>query len=209
MSTKPNKNLDVLNRRQQVAHLYLQNWTQDQIARHLSVGPPTISADLEQIRQQRLQSEVRDFNAARELQLQKIDLLERESWATWERSKKPSQSATVDGEGNGQRTRKTMRNQVGDPRFLEQVSKCVAQRRAILGLDAIPLFTEQDADVRITLNARRARLVAIAVALRDRERVAPVGAGPAVSLPGDVRHGDEPGEVEMRPAPGLPGPSAD
>ena len=43
MPTKPNKNLDILNRRQQVAHLYLQNWTQAQIAEQLGVGQPTIS----------------------------------------------------------------------------------------------------------------------------------------------------------------------
>jgi DNA-binding transcriptional regulator LsrR (DeoR family) len=51
MPTKPNKNLHVLNRRQQVAHLYLQNWTQTQIAEHLRVRQPTISADLKQLRQ--------------------------------------------------------------------------------------------------------------------------------------------------------------
>jgi Homeodomain-like domain len=161
MPTKPNKNLDVINRRQQVAHLYLQNWTQAQIAEHLHVGQPTISADLRKIRQQWLQSGLRDFDSARELELQKIDLLDRESWAAWERSKKPTQSATVDGEGAGQRTRKTMRNQVGDPRFLDQVNKCIAQRRAILGLDAIPSLTEQGADFRITLDVRRDRLATI------------------------------------------------
>ena len=52
MPTRPNKSLDVLNRSQQVAHLYLQNWTQAQIAEHLHVGQPTISADLKQIQRQ-------------------------------------------------------------------------------------------------------------------------------------------------------------
>ena len=28
-----------------------------------------------------------------------------------------------------------MKNQVGDPRFLEQIHKCIAARRALLGLD--------------------------------------------------------------------------
>jgi Putative ATPase subunit of terminase (gpP-like) len=188
MPTKPNKNLDVLNRRQQVAHYYLQNWTQAQIAEQLGVRQPTICADLKHIREQ--------------------DLLEREAWAAWERSKKPTQSATVDGEGAAQRTRKTMRNQVGDPRFLDQVNKCIAQRRAILGLDAIPSVGE-DTDVRITLDARRARLVTIAATLRDRERTAGDGAASVAALPSDVRHGDEPGEMEERPASGLPGPGAD
>ena len=34
MPVKPNKSLDTLNRRQHVAKLYLQNWTQSQIAEH-------------------------------------------------------------------------------------------------------------------------------------------------------------------------------
>ena len=38
MPTKPNKNLDILNRRQQVAQLYLQNWTQ--IADRRASGRP-------------------------------------------------------------------------------------------------------------------------------------------------------------------------
>lgn len=39
-------------------------------------------------------------------------------------------------DGGSARARKTVKNQHGDPRFLEQVQKCVAQRRALLGLDA-------------------------------------------------------------------------
>jgi Putative ATPase subunit of terminase (gpP-like) len=209
MPTKPNKNLDILNRRQQVAQLYLQNWTQAQIADQLGVRQPTISEDLKQIREQWRESGVRDFNEAREQELQKIDLLEREAWDAWQRSKKPMQSATVDGEGTRSRTKKTMRNQVGDPRFLDQVNKCIAQRRAILGLDALPSFSEQGTDVSITVDARIARVATIAATLRDRERVARDGAGPAPAFPGDVRRGDEPGQVADGSAPGLPGPQAD
>ena len=208
MRTKPNKNLDILNRRHQVAQLYLQNWTQAQIAEQLGVRQPTISADLKQIREQWRESGVRDFNEARELELQKIDLVERESWDAWQRSKKPTQSATVDGQGAGSRTKKTMRNQVGDPRFLDQVNKCIAQRRAILGLDALPSLPEQG-DVSISLDGRHARVLTIFATLCERERAARDGAGPAAALPGDVRRGDEPGEVADGPAPGLPGPQAD
>jgi hypothetical protein len=75
------------------------------------------------------------------------------------RRSKPAQSATVTGAGNGQHTRKSVKNQIGDPRFLDQVNKGVVQRRAILGLDA-PL---QMADVtppppEETTEQRRARL---------------------------------------------------
>jgi hypothetical protein len=54
-----------------------------------------------------------------------------------------------------------MKNQTGDPRFLDQVSKCISHRRAITGLDA-PL---QMADVtpvpEETPEQRKARLAEI------------------------------------------------
>ena len=42
---------------------------------------------------------------------------------------------TSTGESN-KRAEKTVKQRVGDPRFLEQLHKCMATRRALLGLDA-------------------------------------------------------------------------
>jgi hypothetical protein len=43
----------------------------------------------------------------------------------------------VRSNGNGsERTEKTVRQRIGDPRFLDQIHKCIASRRALLGLDA-------------------------------------------------------------------------
>lgn len=125
-----------LQRRQQVAELYLQGWTQNAIAEHLAVVQSTVSEDLKHVRQAWRESFVAALDETRARELARIDLVETEAWAAWKRSQKPTQSATVTGEGNGQQTRKSMKHQIGDPRFLDQVNKCIAQRRAILGLDA-------------------------------------------------------------------------
>jgi hypothetical protein len=145
-------------RRQQVAELYLKGWSQPAIAQELNVAQSTVNSDIRAVEQEWIASGVRDFDLARELELQKLKMLERESWDAWKRSQKPAQSATVTGEGTGNNTRKNIKNQVGDPRFLDQINRCIAQRRTLLGLDA-PL---QVADVTViaeeTPEERRARL---------------------------------------------------
>lgn len=68
------------------------------------------------------------------MELAKLDRIEREAWAAWEWSPKPQQSAVILDDGAQQPTRKMLKNQNGDPRSLELAMKCVAARRAILGL---------------------------------------------------------------------------
>jgi hypothetical protein len=136
MPTKPNKKVERARRRQQVAELYVQGWTQYAIASHLQICQTTVCFDLKALRKEWRESSIRDFDTLREVELKKLEHVEREAWAAWDRSQKPLQSAVLNGEGNATRARKTVKNQHGDPRFLEQVQKCVAQRRALLGLDA-------------------------------------------------------------------------
>lgn len=136
MSVRENRRFVIAERRHQVSELYLQGWSQTSIASHLHVTQSTVSGDIRAIQNQWRISGIRNFDLIREIELRKLDRLEREAWAAWERSQKPSQSAVVTGDGSGPQTRKSVRNQVGDPRFLDQVSRCIAQRRTLLGLDA-------------------------------------------------------------------------
>jgi hypothetical protein len=136
MPVKPNKKLEIAGRRQQVAELYVQGHTQCAIGQRLAISQPTVCDDLRQTKQQWRASAIRDFDAARDLELQKLDKVEREAWAAWDRSQKPAQSAVISGEGAGQRTRKSVKNQNGDLRALELVLKCNQARRTMLGLDA-------------------------------------------------------------------------
>jgi hypothetical protein len=92
---------------------------------------------------------VRDFDLARAQELQKIELIEREAHAGWDRSQKPAQSAVIEGEGNQQPSRKTVRNQSGDPRFLDVLLKCVERRSEILGLDAPQKVAPTDTEGRL------------------------------------------------------------
>jgi hypothetical protein len=119
-----------------VSEFYLQGWSQTSIAAHLRVTQSTVNGDIRAIQSEWRASGIRNFDLIREVELRKLDRLERESWSAWERSQKPVQSAVVTGDGSGRQTRKSMKNQVGDPRFLDQVNKCIAQRRTLLGLDA-------------------------------------------------------------------------
>jgi hypothetical protein len=111
MPVKPSKKLAIVQRRQQVADLYLQGWTQMAIADRLQVGQATVSTDLKAIQDDWRSSTVRDLDLIREVELRKLPRLERECWAAWERSQKPSQSADIKGDGVGAATRKLDKNQ--------------------------------------------------------------------------------------------------
>ena len=154
MGHKSRQTLVAARRRQQVASLYLQGWPQTEIADHLKIAQSTVSSDLKRIQTDWRRSTIRDFDLLQTIELKKIDRIEREAWAAWDRSQKPSQQARIKGNRSEQDAERLVKNQVGDPRFLEQVQKCVAARRALMGLDAptriepvgqfvMPLTTEQ------------------------------------------------------------------
>ena len=123
-------------RRHQVGELYVQGHKQLAIGQQIGVSQQTVSNDLKAIQNQWRNSSVRDFDAVRDKELEKLDRIERECWAAWERSQKPAQSAVVSNGGDRQKTQKTVKEQHGDPRYLEQILKCISSRRALLGLDA-------------------------------------------------------------------------
>ena len=110
-------------RRHQVSELYVQGHKQTAIAGHVGVSQQTVSNDLKAIQNEWRNSSVRDFDAVRDKELEKLDRVERESWAAWERSQKPVQSAVVSSGGDRQKTQKTVKEQHGDPRYLEQMSR--------------------------------------------------------------------------------------
>jgi len=123
-------------RREAVADLYIQGWTQSQIAKQLAVSQSNVCKDIKAIQNRWRESSIRDFDVLRERELKKLDRLEVEAWNAWQRSQKPAQEATISTDGSTQKTVKKVAEQTGDPRFLDQISKCIASRRALLGLDA-------------------------------------------------------------------------
>ena len=210
MSTRHNKRFVLAHRRQQVAELYLQGLAQSTIAEQLAVAQATVSADLEHIRKLWQESAIRDFAEVRSREMQKLDLIEREAWAAWQRSQKPAQSAVVTGSapGPGQQSRKTMKNQYGDPRFLQQVNQCISQRRGLLGLDVLPapVTPQETFDANVSLEVRRQRVFALAAAVTAGGRIGTAGTGPDQGQPGDVRDGDQRRALENGTPPLPPGP---
>jgi len=130
------KKAEMARRRRAIGDLYVQGHSQLAIAEQLGISQPTVSTDLQVIHKQWRESSIRDFDTLRERELRKLDALELEAWKAWQRSQKPSQEAVVTSDGTTQKTQKRVAEQVGDVRFLEQISKCIAARRELLGLDA-------------------------------------------------------------------------
>lgn len=161
MAKTPRRELALAHRREQVVDLYLQGWTQGAIAKQLGVAQATISSDLKAIRQLWQDSAVRDFDVCREIEIQKLNRIEREAWAAWERSQKPAQSARFDEGGLGGRSQKTVRNQYGDPRFLEIALRCNASRRALLGLDVQPAIVQNNLTIQLSSEERERHIAAL------------------------------------------------
>src|SRR6266568_9609843 len=129
--------MDAVQRRRKAADTYLKGWSQETIASFLEVSQTTVSRDLDEVRAEWRQAATFEFDEARACDLQKIDLIEREAWAAWQRSQTPlSAVVRTDADGTkGPSHRSSLKNSHGDPRFLELVNKCVAQRCLLLALN--------------------------------------------------------------------------
>lgn len=120
--------------------LHLKGWTQYAIAAELGVSQPQVCNDLK-LAKERLKNDlnhVRDELVAEKLAA--IDQVMMEAWLAWERSKEKrkktvSEESTI-GESYGTRDREEVTEYVGDAQFLQIVRQCIADKRALLGLDA-------------------------------------------------------------------------
>jgi hypothetical protein len=162
VSTTPKKRLQIAERRSQVARLYLQGRVQSEIASELGLAQATVCKDLKRIRTAWRESAIRDFEAQKELELLRLGEIEREAWKAWQRSQQPAQSAVVDGVAGGQRSRRTVKHQYGDPRFLELALRCNEERRKLFGLDAPTKIAPTTPDGRpLTIEQRKTHILAI------------------------------------------------
>ena len=124
-------------RRETIAALYLRGQYQSAIARQVGVTQQQVSYDLKALRKQWLAAALRDFDEAKALELQRIDEAERAYWQGWERSCQQREvTLTKRVTGKDPRDEASIRKEtpVGDPRFLDGVMRCIAQRWDLLGL---------------------------------------------------------------------------
>jgi len=144
------KTVEIAKRRREIADKYLRGVTQWDIAIELGVNQSTISRDLQALQKEWLASSLANLTQAKALELAKVDRLEREYWDAWERSKRTSENSIterIDGDIAKIKVLLAKESQVGDPRFLAGVEKCINKRCEILGLDA-PKRVEPIGDIR-------------------------------------------------------------
>jgi hypothetical protein len=189
--------LAIESRRSQVAGLFLQGVRrQGELAERLGVDRSTISRDLKVLDARWQQSGVRDLDAAKGQELDRIDLIEREAWEAWEKSKKGRETTTTEQTTGGDcaRTKAGIRKEEehGDPRYMDIVQWCSEQRRKLLGLNAPtetrltgqgggPIRTATEVTGHVDLFARVAQYVPVLRQLRERDGG---GHGPGAAGPG-------------------------
>ena len=122
-------------RRREVMRLTHKGWTQEEIASHFKIRQSTVSRDLAAMRRFWREFAVYDFENVRFEQLQKIDMVEAEAWSAWERSQQKKQAAVLTRGKTGEQTRTSLHDQYGDPRYLREIARCVAQRNAMIGVE--------------------------------------------------------------------------
>ena len=103
-------------RRREVASLIHKGWSQAAIARHLKIPPGTVSRDRAAMQKFWRDFPVHDFENVRLEQLQKIDVIESEAWAAWERSQQRRQVAQLTLRKTGEQFRTNLPEQHGDLR---------------------------------------------------------------------------------------------
>ena len=122
----------------QVAEQYLQGRPQYVIAEALSIHEATVGALLAQLRSEWQRQAGLDFTLRVALELARIDLLERNYWQAWERSKgdqvvMKTRFKNNQVDLNSFQERVTRKDMPGDPRYLDGIAKCIEMRLKIVG----------------------------------------------------------------------------
>src|SRR5437764_719144 len=73
--------------RARIATLHLKGWSQYAIASEMGMTRELVRYDIHAIEAEWKKSAIVDFDAAKERELRKIDLIEQELWIAWENSK--------------------------------------------------------------------------------------------------------------------------
>lgn len=131
-----------------ITDMYLQGKTQADIAATLGLARQQIGYDLAIIQKRWRTDTAINMDEAKQRELARIDLLEREYWNAWqrtleERTKTRTEQSSATGEpdkkvkakGTAKATieKETM---LGNPAYLAGVMSCIERRCKILGLDA-------------------------------------------------------------------------
>lgn len=124
----------------------LKSVTIAKIAVTLGISIPTVKRELRDLQAEWRLNAAESIEVHRDRELRRLEVIEREAFSEWERSKKDYAKEVIedvmiggDGEGvklPGTKTKKETGGRIGDPRLLEIAIRAQDARRKILGLDA-------------------------------------------------------------------------
>lgn len=135
--------------RARIAQLYLRGYSQYAIAQEMSMTRELVAFDLRVIRKDWKQSAIVDMNEAKHKELHRIDMMEKELWEAWEKSKLTRDITTTRQKRRGlnsqngdvpvdQTTEAGKRTEQRDPNaaYMDRIGWCIEMRCKILGLYA-------------------------------------------------------------------------
>jgi hypothetical protein len=127
----------------------LKSYTVSRIAASLAISTATVKRELRDLQAEWRANAAESIEIHRERELQRLELIEREAFAEWERSKKdyskevterlkmPGKGEDTEGfETEAKVVKRETGGRLGDPRLLEIVIRAQDARRKLLGLDA-------------------------------------------------------------------------
>jgi hypothetical protein len=137
----------------QIAGMYLEGLPQRDIADRFGLSQSQISRDLKEIQRRWATPDSQDVMALRAKELARLDHLEQQAWAAYNRSRQPEETQskektiTDNHAGNGQksstkgpadRMKASIRtkNRDGNPAFMKIALDCCRQRIKLLGVEA-------------------------------------------------------------------------
>ncbi len=118
----------------EVAKLYVMGYSQRQIAAKVGVTQPRIHVLLKKIREMWKERATQDYAARLAEELARMDAVEKEAWAAWERSQKDAETITVRENANGISEERQRKGQTGNVAYLETVQRCIETRLKLLGV---------------------------------------------------------------------------
>lgn len=120
----------------EVQEMYLTGLPQHVIAERTGISPQQVSQDLKGLRRLWVESNLSGFDEKQELELKRIDRLEREYWSAWFNSLTPKQTTSTERGAHSTRAKVIKEERSGDARFLEGVRWCIEMRCRIFGIEA-------------------------------------------------------------------------
>lgn len=122
--------------RQRVAELRLRSFSIDKIAEAMGCGRTTVRRDLAWLQAKWEAEAAEDIAALKARELKKLDHLEAEALAEWERSKLTMQKVVKEVEKGVQTKERTeVSEQCGDPRYLNVMLGIQERRAKLVGAD--------------------------------------------------------------------------